>query len=246
MSSNNNETRRRMFDIRNINPITNQGGRRQNIATDRFKEIFLLFKDYNNTFRTYQSNYNSHIIEGSHDLQLNYESNNRLYHETIQKIIEIIKLQSTIQFSSNSPSLNEHVNTAPDITTPEDNSSNIENDIWRNIFPFYIIEPTTMSSTTTTSRSFITVDEINQHIDYVIYNEEQEIESCPISHDNFINGETICKIKNCGHIFKIQHLFNWLRINATCPVCRTELISSNDSDTMFLINEFMRNVNISI
>jgi hypothetical protein len=256
MSNESRETRRNRNFLNTTIPLyirnrnINSTGRRQ-IVTNQFTEIILLFKEYNNTFRTYQSNYNSQLIEGlqnSHEIQLNYESNNGRYHENVQKIIEIIKLQQlsttthSSSTSSTSPSsLNENANTPLTSDTPEENN---ETDIWRNIFPFYIIEPNYMSSSSsTTSRSsLITVDEINQQIDYITYNEEQQIESCPISHDNFINGETICKIKNCGHIFKIQHLFNWLQINATCPVCRTELISSND--TTLLINEIMRNISI--
>lgn len=46
---------------------------------------------------------------------------------------------------------------------------------------------------------------------------------CPISMENFENGEEISQIICCGHIFKKALLERWLRTNSICPVCRRNI-----------------------
>ena len=47
--------------------------------------------------------------------------------------------------------------------------------------------------------------------------------NCPITLDEFSEGEMVCRIKHCGHIFKIQPLQNWFSRNSHCPVCRYDI-----------------------
>jgi hypothetical protein len=289
-ATNNNESRgtetrrnRNTSDVRNrsnlgIQPLyirnRNSSSSSQNQNEQRRQNVIIdLFKEYNKNFQTYQTNYTQIIqrLQNPQEIQMEYESNNRRYHDNIKKIIDILYLFTGSNNNNNpqpssifSPPLsaplstqneNERETPTPPPTQSREENEN-ENDLWRNIFPFYIIEPALIPSSSSSTSSFITVDEINQYVDYIIYNpEEHDNDCCPISHDNFINGETICKIKICSHVFKTQHLFNWLRINATCPVCRNELrpLSTNNnpspsvsnSDMMYLINDVIRNINFS-
>ena len=47
---------------------------------------------------------------------------------------------------------------------------------------------------------------------------------CPISLDQFETGDTIAKIRACGHEFKPAPLNDWfLRANTVCPICRNDV-----------------------
>jgi hypothetical protein len=47
--------------------------------------------------------------------------------------------------------------------------------------------------------------------------------SCPITLDDFQEGETVCQIKHCRHTFKEEAIRNWFLHNVRCPVCRYDI-----------------------
>jgi hypothetical protein len=47
--------------------------------------------------------------------------------------------------------------------------------------------------------------------------------ACPITLEDFQDGEFICRIKQCRHIFKVQPLQSWFSRNSYCPVCRYDI-----------------------
>ena len=46
---------------------------------------------------------------------------------------------------------------------------------------------------------------------------------CPISIDNFEDGEPILRILQCSHSFRPTSLRRWFRTNTRCPVCRYDI-----------------------
>jgi hypothetical protein len=46
---------------------------------------------------------------------------------------------------------------------------------------------------------------------------------CPISLEAFREGEIICRIKHCDHIFKQLEIIKWFSRNSLCPVCRHDI-----------------------
>ena len=48
---------------------------------------------------------------------------------------------------------------------------------------------------------------------------------CPISHENFEDGEQITQIKECGHIFKTDNIKRWLERSSYCPKCRYNIVT---------------------
>jgi hypothetical protein len=44
--------------------------------------------------------------------------------------------------------------------------------------------------------------------------------TCPISLEPIQDGETVCCIKHCNHVFKQIELIKWFSRNSHCPVCR--------------------------
>jgi len=43
---------------------------------------------------------------------------------------------------------------------------------------------------------------------------------CPISLDDFVEGESILELRECRHVFKPAELRRWLERHDCCPVCR--------------------------
>lgn len=48
--------------------------------------------------------------------------------------------------------------------------------------------------------------------------------TCPISLEDFQDGDEICKIRICNHQFKKTHLLRWFQRNNKCPVCRRNVL----------------------
>jgi hypothetical protein len=67
--------------------------------------------------------------------------------------------------------------------------------------------------------------EIDQYITTITYEEGMNATICPISLDDFVVGESICKINVCGHIFKQNQLLQWVSSRNQCPVCRAHIVS---------------------
>ena len=47
--------------------------------------------------------------------------------------------------------------------------------------------------------------------------------TCPITLEDFAEGDRICRIKHCGHAFKYRELSRWFNMNVHCPVCRYDI-----------------------
>jgi hypothetical protein len=58
---------------------------------------------------------------------------------------------------------------------------------------------------------------------------------CSISYEPFIEGESICRIIHCGHMFKEQSIRSWFERSLVCPVCRYNIqeytVFPNDNDS---------------
>ena len=76
----------------------------------------------------------------------------------------------------------------------------------------------------------LTPDEIDQYITTITYEDGMNDTVCPISLDNFVVGESICKINACGHIFKQNQLLRWVSSRNQCPVCRAHIVSREHTD----------------
>ena len=61
----------------------------------------------------------------------------------------------------------------------------------------------------------------------VLYDTSMNETRCPISLDEFVEGEEISQINGCGHVFKCSPLREWFRRNTHCPVCRYNLTTSS-------------------
>lgn len=47
--------------------------------------------------------------------------------------------------------------------------------------------------------------------------------SCPITLEEFVPGEELCRIQHCRHVFTWRYLQEWFCTNSHCPVCRYDI-----------------------
>ena len=75
----------------------------------------------------------------------------------------------------------------------------------------------------------LTQSQIANSTDNVIYTSEAfpEITQCPISLDEFEDGEVVCQIRHCRHIFRRRNIMRWFETHSCCPVCRHDLENSS-------------------
>jgi hypothetical protein len=100
----------------------------------------------------------------------------------------------------------------------------------RVIFSNVFADDTYGSSTTTTPRE----TEINEAIRTIPFEETNSAiqeTRCPITLENFQEGEQIGQIIHCGHVFRETALRGWLRRNSACPVCRYDIRRNRSQET---------------
>jgi hypothetical protein len=77
----------------------------------------------------------------------------------------------------------------------------------------------------------LTPEQIQENVENVVYDTSMNEVRCPISMEDFTEGEDIYRIRSCQHIFKKQNLTNWLLHHTTCPVCRHSIITPTPNTT---------------
>jgi hypothetical protein len=77
----------------------------------------------------------------------------------------------------------------------------------------------------------ITEEQINNATETFNYRAgEHTHTTCPISLDEFQEGERVCRINQCGHMFRDAAIKNWFRRNVRCPVCRHDVRRRNETE----------------
>ena len=78
--------------------------------------------------------------------------------------------------------------------------------------------------------------QINTYTELVPYDSSMNEQRCPITHEDFQEGEQICRIISCGHYFKPNAIRTWFLRNTVCPVCRHNVLSNNDTSNNPIID----------
>lgn len=77
----------------------------------------------------------------------------------------------------------------------------------------------------------LTTEQINLATEGLVYSNDMIFinTQCPISLDEFSEGELVRRISHCGHTFREAAINRWFETNVRCPVCRHDIrdISNN-------------------
>jgi hypothetical protein len=117
-----------------------------------------------------------------------------------------------------------------------------------------MFQPTTFQPTTFQQRFEDVVvrpteAQITRALDFFSYSPMEESHTCPITLETIQEGDEVCRIRQCGHIFKRSAIEGWFLRNVRCPVCRYDIrdyvpvtndisgnpvpVSQNDDSTEF-------------
>lgn len=166
-------------------------------------------------------------LQNMNDIIYYYNKNMLAYHNNIQRLIQTVQITNTNHNNDRTqppppqPSIRSYFQ--PSVRTPSmRTTSNIRHnrttDSNRNFFTFI-----PLSNTSSTSSRELTQIQIQNSTEIIPFMDDMNELRCPISFEDFVVGENITKIKNCGHYFKTAGIMNWLRRSSLCPVCRYDL-----------------------
>ena len=130
--------------------------------------------------------------------------------------------RNTTRLNAQQPERFDHVLTYT-INSPNNLFTNTNNnmaDLFNSIFQNVVIRPTQ--------------EEIDNATESIIYNTDMELgqERCPISLEDFHDGDQLLRIRHCGHIFGNLSLQSWFNSNVRCPVCRFDIRDTNNNDNV--------------
>lgn len=167
------------------------------------------------------ANANTHIVDVTHHLFLNYHENMRLYQHNMSLMLRQLQTITRNQTASSSTS---SVRQRQRTRMPSLFSNGNENlSLEIQTFPFYGIFP---SSSGEALHSIPTIQQFTNATELCTYTEEDFgtiSRTCPITLEEFQEDEQIYRIRHCRHFFKTSALQNWFSRNSHCPVCRYDI-----------------------
>lgn len=180
-----------------------------------------VFNIYNTNIYNYQYNFNNIINHLS--FAENTNNNNHLSPEEI--IDEHINNINQTPTSSTEPSTTTYNGVENFLQSVNSEHSNMYNYyILRNGRRIYQYIQGSYDIPDEPEDNAITDNQINIATQLIPYNLSMSNTSCPISYVDFLEGDEVCQIKHCKHIFKKASLLNWLQnYSSCCPVCRYDL-----------------------
>lgn len=100
--------------------------------------------------------------------------------------------------------------------------------------PILFSDQATNRTTSSSSSASLTTTEIQSATDIFINDSSNNpllYNTCPISLEEFRDGEPLMKINHCGHIFKAFELQRWFLRNTKCPSCRHDIRTTNNTSS---------------
>nr|GMC85086.1 RING-H2 finger protein ATL51-like [Ipomoea batatas] len=59
----------------------------------------------------------------------------------------------------------------------------------------------------------------------VRYGKERKEDECVVCLSQFVQGEEVRVLVQCGHVFHVSCIETWLRSHPTCPICRVNTVA---------------------
>jgi hypothetical protein len=185
----------------------------------------------------------SNILLDYHNQINTYQENMRTILTITENILPISETRNrNIPYSSNTRANPETNTRANDRTNFNSETSRLLQSFLNNS-PSYILEldatnlwntnrnrtTPTGTSTSTSQRPRPTALQIQTATTVFYYNSQENllpITICPITLEEFQEGEMLMRIHGCGHIFKAIGLHRWFERNHKCPSCRYDITTA--------------------
>jgi hypothetical protein len=178
------------------------------------QEINRLRTTNRNAYPRTRTRRNEESILFLRELLQTYNANIREYQENMRFMMQLMSLL-----------LDEsHRNTAPNT---RHRPRYAFNDVYYRYFPN--IEHNRIGRAANWFNQNVIVAPTQEQIDAATANYEYSSETavnntnCPITLDEFQEGEQVIRIEHCGHTFRRDAIQNWFQGNVRCPVCRYDI-----------------------
>ena len=184
-------------------------------------------------------NRNQHQLDDLYNVMIGYNSTMRIYNENVTRFLSLIDdYRRDIRIFQSQQNMNQYFNS--NIPHSNQNNQNFNNNTSRTSTERIGVthtgtfsQPTTLFSSlfpdlTTMFTDVVirpTQSQINNATQTIIYRDNLSLINtrCPITMDDFINGDRICMIRNCRHCFRESAIMGWFQSSVRCPVCRYDI-----------------------
>lgn len=178
-----------------------------------------------------------------HEIMIGYNNNIRAYNENVRTFLEIIGNITRNEQDNGIDNLPGNITSSQEVPReptipPQQEIQPDMNDLFSTLFsnmfqnqPFSSMNTirtahytTTIPNRTNSTVIRPTTEQLNNALENILYRaSEQNTSTCPITLEEFREGDTIRRIKHCGHIFSTQSINNWFNRHTRCPVCRYDI-----------------------
>ena len=185
-------------------------------------EITGIMRLYNDNMRLYNDNisdFNINMREMTRVLQTNHIRNNNIRYQRMHNPT-VSSVRPSARFNHREYQSTRHSNT---LNTPP---FNLFENLFNNNVP-YTFNDVVIRPTSTQIENACELFEYMSSIPLIN-------NRCPITLNDFQEGEQIRRIHHCGHTFSADAILNWFRENVVCPICRYDIRdyeSTNDENT---------------
>ena len=213
-----------------MNNDNNQDSQRE----ENIQALRTIIHNYNVNQRLYNLNY----YDYNRNMTMLLQMLNHLYEpNNTQPTVNRPPLFQRNLYSMNTSNMNPY---RSNINTNNINTNNINNDYYQNIGPRLMQQLLRALGRNEQNHNALSEQQINQYTQLISYTEQLNESQCPITQENFEEGEEICQIIHCGHYFKKEAIYRWFNRSTNCPVCRHDLLSQDNVNT----NNNIYNANI--
>ena len=179
-----------------------------------------------------------------------YNAQIHTYQQNIQSIINITETILPMFNNNNNARRQRNTNTNTNTNASSSSRQNLISQL-RNLFRNneytspYILEfenitpimfPSSQSQGQQSQSTSLTSQEIQNATELFIHDSSISntllYNTCPITLEEFREGEPIMRIIHCGHIFKAFELQRWFLRNTKCPSCRYDIRTGTNPSTM--------------
>ena len=199
------------------------------------------------TIRELTQGYTSNIREYNHNM--------REYNSNITTALSLIRLFYQRQTNENIDRINTEPRTSTQAPAQAPAQPPAQPNIRSPILTFTMFPYTNTGRTPLYENVVVapTNNEVEEATEQLSYSPDMILinTQCPIALEDFVEGESLVRIRHCGHTFRQASIRNWFRSNVRCPVCRHDIreesaqentnIQGEPPETNTLMNEYLRN-----
>jgi len=232
-----NSNRAPNYNMPNYFPNYREPSNVRNAAYNDNMQIFQALRDIMVMYNSNISEYNSNITTSLQLLRLILEERNPphpIYRNQTNQVPETTPVEN-LDLSNNRFSEDAFAALPTTSSRSEQDTFQSPRRPTRNndhLFSYMLYRPTIRSEDAVALRRFFqniivrpTPEQIESATTLVPFHisEENVNNSCPITMEEFQEGEMVRQIRHCRHQFQEEPIQNWFRSNVRCPVCRYDI-----------------------